>query len=60
MVFMWIRLSMPSADSMASRIRDWASGAAASPSSRLLVSIARITATATRSTPIRAVPTTSQ
>ncbi len=58
---MWITLSIPSVPSMAARIRplrleSWP----ASPSSRLLVSSARITATATSSRPISPVPITSK
>ena len=59
-VFMWMIDSTPSVPASAASIRRWASRLADSPSSRLLVSMARITATATSRRPIRAVPATSK
>ena len=52
--------SIPEVAARASKILRWASGAADSPSSRLFVSIAKMIATETSSTPIAAVPATSQ
>ena len=59
MVLRWTIRSMPSVARRASAIRSSASTEADSPSSRLLVSIASTTATATSSSPISAVPATS-
>ena len=59
-VFMWMTRSTPGVPARAASIARCDSGLAASPSSRLLVSMARITATATSSSPIAAVPATSQ
>ena len=59
-VLRWMIRSMPGADATASRMRatDW--GVAASPRSRLLTSMPRITATDTSSAPMTAEPTTSK
>lgn len=60
MVRRWITLSMPSVPATASRIARFAAGVADSPSTRLLVSIARMIAITTSSSPISAVPATSK
>ena len=57
---MWMTRSTPDVPVIARSIRSTDSGAADSPSSRLLVSMARVMATRTSSRPIAAVPMTSK
>ncbi len=57
---MWMTRTTPGVAARAETIRCWASGVADSPSSRLLVSMARTTATTTSSRPIITVPAASK